>query len=87
MLRQRFPHITFVWIMGADSFASLTRWNHWRKIIHMVAIAVRAPTGSNVRCPSRQNGAKVKTFTQTGAMCADPGAAGCARVGFPYDAA
>lgn len=40
MLRRRYPHITFVWIMGADSFASLTRWNHWRKIIQMVAIAV-----------------------------------------------
>lgn len=40
MLRRRFPHISFVWIMGADSFASLTRWNHWQEIIQMVAVAV-----------------------------------------------
>lgn len=30
----------FVWIMGADSFASLHRWNRWREILRTLPIAV-----------------------------------------------
>jgi nicotinate-nucleotide adenylyltransferase len=39
----------FVWIMGADSLASLHRWHHWLDIIDMVPFAVLARPGYNMR--------------------------------------
>jgi len=30
----------FVWIMGADSFAGLHRWHHWRRIMTRLPLAV-----------------------------------------------
>jgi nicotinate-nucleotide adenylyltransferase len=39
-LRQRFPSVHFVWVMGADNLASFHRWQHWRDIAHLVPIAV-----------------------------------------------
>lgn len=48
-LMLRFPHIRFVWVMGADSFASLTRWNHWRDIVKRVPIAVLPRPGEMAR--------------------------------------
>jgi len=35
----------FVWIMGADSFAGLDRWNDWRKIPSTMPLAVFARPG------------------------------------------
>ena len=40
LLRRRFPDVRFVWVMGADSLASLHRWKQWRRIAELVAIAV-----------------------------------------------
>jgi nicotinate-nucleotide adenylyltransferase len=45
-LVRRCPSVTFVWIMGADNLASFYRWQHWREIAGMVAIAVVARPGS-----------------------------------------
>jgi nicotinate-nucleotide adenylyltransferase len=39
----------FVWIMGADSLASLHRWHHWLDIVDMVPFAVLARPGYNMR--------------------------------------
>ncbi len=40
LLRLRFPHARFVWIMGADNLRQLPRWNHWRRIARSVPFAV-----------------------------------------------
>lgn len=39
-LEDRHPQVRFVFIMGADSFASLHHWKHWRRIIEIVPLAV-----------------------------------------------
>lgn len=39
-LKQRYPAVRFVWIMGADNLASFHRWQHWREIAETMPIAV-----------------------------------------------
>ncbi len=39
----------FVWIMGADSLASLHRWHHWLDIAKMVPLAVLARPGYSIK--------------------------------------
>ena len=42
----------FVWIMGADSLASLHQWHHWLDIVEEVPLAVLARPGYSVRALS-----------------------------------
>jgi nicotinate-nucleotide adenylyltransferase len=39
-LKQRFPGVKFVWIMGADSLANFHRWRGWTQIMREVPVAV-----------------------------------------------
>lgn len=39
-LKQRYPGVRFVWVMGADGLATFDRWRAWREIARMVPIAV-----------------------------------------------
>ncbi len=39
-LRQRFPRVPFVWLMGADNLAGFHRWNNWRAIFEALPVAV-----------------------------------------------
>ena len=48
-LRQRFPRIRFVWLMGADNLAQLPRWQHWTDIVHLMPFAVLPRPGYNGR--------------------------------------
>jgi len=41
-LRTIYPRQRFVWLMGADNLAQLSRWQRWRSIFARVAIAVFA---------------------------------------------
>ncbi len=42
ILRRRYPHLRFVWIMGADNLAQFHQWKRWRDIARTMAIAVIA---------------------------------------------
>lgn len=44
-LKRRFPRVRFVFVMGADSFAALHRWGHWRRVMLAVPIAVMPRPG------------------------------------------
>lgn len=46
MLRQRFPHCRFIWLMGSDGLAQFSRWRSWRRLAQMVPIAVLPRPGS-----------------------------------------
>ncbi len=49
------PDVQFVWVMGADSFAGLHRWRHWREIAQCVPFLVVARPGTERRataCPA-----------------------------------
>ncbi len=39
-LRRRFPRVRFVWLMGADILAELTRWRRWVALMRLVPFAV-----------------------------------------------
>ena len=40
LLRRRFPHVRFVWIMGADILTQLPRWRRWREIVRDLPFVV-----------------------------------------------
>lgn len=42
----------FVWIMGADSFASLDHWNEWRRLPETLPLAVFDRPGATLRALS-----------------------------------
>ncbi len=41
-LRRRFPHVEFVWLMGADNMTQIPRWRRWAEIFDTVPVAVIA---------------------------------------------
>lgn len=45
LLRKKYPHYRFIWLMGADNLAQFHRWCQWEEIIKNLAVAVfdRAP--------------------------------------------
>lgn len=45
MLKRRFPGTRFVWLMGADNLAELSRWKDWQRFLREVPVAAfdRAP--------------------------------------------
>lgn len=49
VLTRRFPSTRFVWLIGADNLAQITRWRSWQQIFHTVPVAVmNRPTYSKV---------------------------------------
>jgi nicotinate-nucleotide adenylyltransferase len=48
-LKGAFKRGHFVWIMGADSLASLHHWHHWEDITESIALAVFARPGYSIR--------------------------------------
>lgn len=44
-LKHCFPKTRFVWVMGADNLAQMSKWQRWTRIFNLVPIAVfdRAP--------------------------------------------
>ena len=44
-LKLAFPRVRFVWLMGTDNLAQMSRWRRWTRIFNLVPIAVfdRAP--------------------------------------------
>jgi nicotinate-nucleotide adenylyltransferase len=45
-LKRRFPHVTFVWLMGSDNLEQFSRWRRWRDIAARLPIAVVRRPGS-----------------------------------------
>ncbi|MDF3075447.1 MAG: nadD [Alphaproteobacteria bacterium] len=39
-LQRQFPRLNFVWLMGADNLAQISRWDRWQSIFNSVPIAV-----------------------------------------------
>lgn len=47
-LRGAYPHVRFVWLMGADNLAQFDRWQDWRGIMETVPIGVLARPGDRI---------------------------------------
>lgn len=41
-LRRRYPRCSFIWLMGADNLAQVSRWRRWPSLFHLVPVAVLA---------------------------------------------
>jgi nicotinate-nucleotide adenylyltransferase len=61
-LKQAYPHVQFVWIMGADNLAGFHRWQHWRRIADAVPIAVIDRPGSTLAAHSSPSAAMLMRY-------------------------
>jgi nicotinate-nucleotide adenylyltransferase len=64
----------FVWIMGADSFADLHRWNSWNYIAETIPLAFLARPGYSIRAlksPAALRYAEYRLPNEDAAMLAD----------------
>jgi nicotinate-nucleotide adenylyltransferase len=52
ILKQRFPGVRFVWIMGADNLNGLHAWRGWADILRETPVAVVARPGAETRSRS-----------------------------------
>jgi nicotinate-nucleotide adenylyltransferase len=74
---RRWPEVRFVWVMGADSFADLHRWRHWRRLAGLVPLAVFDRPGFTLRamsCPAAiaLAGARIDASDAAGLARLDP---------------
>lgn len=53
-LKDRFPDVKFVWLMGADILVQMPRWKRWRTVFRAVPIAVFARPSYSLRALSGQ---------------------------------
>ncbi len=47
-LQKCYPHVQFVWLMGADNLVQFHHWQNWRGIMEQVPIGVLARPGDRV---------------------------------------
>ncbi|TNJ44788.1 nicotinate-nucleotide adenylyltransferase [Phaeobacter sp. B1627] len=47
-LRHAYPHVRFVWLMGADNLAHFHHWKDWRDILNTVPVGVLARPGERI---------------------------------------
>ena len=53
-LKQRFPDVHFVWLMGADNLAGFHRWQAWPEIFSLMPIAVLDRPGFRLKAKASQ---------------------------------
>lgn len=61
-LMRRCPGVRFVWIMGADNLAAFHRWQRWRDIAQLVAIAIVDRPGSTLKAAHSRAGEWLAPF-------------------------
>ena len=67
-LRQRYPKVQFVWLMGSDNLAQFHRWHSWREIARTMPIAVIARPGYGGRALASPAGAWLGRYRRSPAM-------------------
>lgn len=54
LLRQRFPRVKFVWLMGADILLQLPQWQRWQQLLRLIPFAVLPRPGYTRRALAGQ---------------------------------
>lgn len=54
LLLRRFPHVRFVWLMGADILVQLPRWRRWMEMLRRIAFVVLPRPGYTRRALAGQ---------------------------------
>ena len=52
LLKRRYPHVRFIWLMGADNLGSFHRWQDWRGIAASFPMAIIDRPGSTLTAMS-----------------------------------
>jgi nicotinate-nucleotide adenylyltransferase len=76
ILRQRFPNVRFVWLMGADNLAQFHHWRRWQEIARLVPLAVIDRPSDSFRAlasPAAQALSKYRHNESAAAQLADAG--------------
>ena len=47
-LKTYYPHVRFIWLMGADNFVNFHLWHRWKAIFETVPIGVLPRAGQNL---------------------------------------
>ena len=47
-LQDRYPHVEFIWLMGADNLAQLHLWQDWQEIMARMPVGVMARPGNRI---------------------------------------
>ncbi len=45
-LKRAYPHVDFIWLIGADNLATLHRWKNWQELMREIPMAVYPRPGS-----------------------------------------
>lgn len=48
-LKRRYPHVHFIWLIGADNLAILQDWKGWQALMDEIALAVYPRPGATLR--------------------------------------
>ncbi|MCC7426215.1 MAG: nicotinate-nucleotide adenylyltransferase [Alphaproteobacteria bacterium] len=59
-LRQRFPRLRFVLLLGADNLRQLPRWRRWREIVMRVSIATHPRPSYNYKSLASQAAGRLR---------------------------
>lgn len=51
-LQARYPHVTFIWLIGADNLAQMHHWKDWQELMSGVAMAVYPRPGATLKALS-----------------------------------
>jgi nicotinate-nucleotide adenylyltransferase len=62
LLKRRFPHTRFVWIMGADNLTQFPEWKNWQQIAAMIGIAVFGRPGYSLKALSGKMAQRYSRF-------------------------
>ena len=84
LLRQRFPRVRFVLLVGADNLTQLPRWKRWRALLRDTPLAVLPRPGETRRALSGQAAmAMARHRRHPGALLSQESAAGsCGHAGW-----
>jgi nicotinate-nucleotide adenylyltransferase len=61
-LKRRYPTVSFVWLMGADSLAKFHRWRSWQKIFETMPVAVLDRPGFRLKARASQAAMRFHDF-------------------------
>ena len=48
-LQKRFPHVRFIWLIGADNLAGMHEWKDWQGLMHRLPLAVYPRPGATLK--------------------------------------
>jgi nicotinate-nucleotide adenylyltransferase len=71
VLVRRYPRHRFIWLMGEDTVAQFHQWKNWRRLAHIVPIAVLSRPGYENKARMARVSGWLRRFVRPGALARD----------------